>query len=1003
MPRFSVVIPVYNGAKYLDECVSSVLEQDFRDFEVILVDDKSTDRSVEVEERLADRDSRVVSLIQETNGGTLCARKRGVASSAGEYVLLMDQDDSMARGTLSKLDAILEESPVDILHFGVEIAAENDGATGALSGMLSYLTPSPRALSGEKILSAQFAESNGFDWNVHHKAYRGELARTCWGAAENVSLTLSDDLYMSFILASRAESYLAIEDSPWYIYHLGRGETFGSQVNLKSFLRTSERDNKAYRLVSGYVERNRKTMARNDWDDRLSDVRDRLIEHIINEMNDKLSKGDWGEALSDISKQWDVDALAGELFRLVRDKSYDYVVTHSADAAKDETLASLIGVTQTLDMRVNGEGSARYRMMKSSALTHLREAGLCAPFVRRHIALFATTHKEVDVPQANCIVPVQVGNKAKRFSWAAQDDSGDSIAELNPMYCELTTQWWAWKNVRADYYGFCHYRRYFDFSNERHRENPFGEIIDQTIDWDAQARYGLDDKTIASVVDGWDVVTTEVKDFSTFPGGFKNPLDHYLHAPHLRVDDLRQVMSIAKEMHPDFADDIDEFLSGSRACFCNMFIMKSDFFNRYCSWLFPILERFVEGWDSSTYSHEGLRTPGHLSERLLNVYLLHERRINPTLRWNQLQCVHFEHPERSRAVKLAPCDAAGSSSSIPIVFAADNNYVPMLATTMFSLLSNASLEHTYDIVVLEKDISPRNQLLITDFLSRFDNAHVRFCDVSGSIRAYNLRTNNEHISVETYYRFLVQDVLPGYDKVIYLDSDLIVCGDVAELFETELGTNLVAAARDIDFLGNLNMPGGKRMAYAHEILGMENPYDYFQAGVLVLNTAQMRRLHPIERWLEIASDSDYIYDDQDILNAECQGRVIYLDNAWNVMNDCGGRIRKVFSFAPSEIYDAYIDAYHHPKIVHYAGFEKPWKPGSCDYSELYWSYARQTPFYETMLKQASDRQNQVAKTALPPRAIGEKSALRVFDPLLPLGSRRRELMKAIIRVMRGRD
>lgn len=1001
MPRFSVVIPVYNGAEYLEECVGSVLRQDFEDFEVILVDDRSADGSVEVEKRLADCDSRVTLLIQKENGGTLRARKRGVISTSGEYVLLMDQDDSIAPGVLSKLDATLKANPVDILHFGVEVVAENNDAADALSGMLSYLTPKPRALHDEEILAIQFAESGGFDWNVHHKAYRGELARACWGDAEDTSLTLSDDLYASFIVASRAQSYLALGNSPWYIYHLGRGETFGSQVDLASFLKTSERDCKAYRLVSRYVEHCRETTARNDWDDRLSDVRERLVEHTINEMNDKLNESKWGEALSVITEHWDADALAGELFRLVRDKSYDYVAAHLADAADDETLALLIDVTQTLDARVNGEESARYRTMKSSALTHLREAGLCAPLVRRHIALFSTTHKEVDVPQANCIIPVQVGNKAKRFSWAAQDDSGDNIAELNPMYCELTTQWWAWKNVQADYYGFCHYRRYFDFSNEHHPENPFGEVIDQTIDWNAQARYGLDDKTIASAVDGWDVVTTEVKDFSAFPGGFRNPLDHYLHAPHLRVDDLRRVMSITKEMHPDFADDIDRFLSDSRACFCNMFIMKRDLFNRYCSWLFPILERFVKGWDSSTYSHEGLRTPGHLSERLLNVFLLHERRVNPAMRWNQLQCVHFERPERLRAVKLAPCDIAGALSSIPIVFAADNNYVPMLATTIFSLLSNANPNHTYDIVVLEKDISPRNQLLMTSFLSRFDNARVRFCDVSGSVRAYNLRTNNEHISVETYYRFLVQDALPGYDKVIYLDSDLIVCGDVAELFNTELGTNLVAAARDIDFLGNLNMPDGKRMIYAREILGMENPYDYFQAGVLVLNTAQMRRLHPIERWLEIASDSDYIYDDQDILNAECQGRVNYLDNAWNVMNDCGGRIRKVFSFAPAQIYDAYIDAYHHPKIIHYAGFEKPWKPGRCDYSELYWSYARQTPFYETLLKLTSDSRVGSTKPALPPRAIGEGSVLRVFDPLLPFGSRRRELLKALVRTVRG--
>ena len=118
--------------------------------------------------------------------------------------------------------------------------------------------------------------------------------------------------------------------------------------------------------------------------------------------------------------------------------------------------------------------------------------------------------------------------------------------------------------------------------------------------------------------------------------------------------------------------------------------------------------------------------------------------------------------------------------------------------------------------------------------------------------------------------------------------------------------------------------------------------------MLVLNTAETRKLHPFETWLELASNSEYLYDDQDILNAECQGRVKYLDTAWNVMVNCDNRFKKVFSFAPANMFDDFMRAYADPKIVHYAGYEKPWKPGPCDMEELYWSYARRTPFYEQL-------------------------------------------------------
>ena len=137
----------------------------------------------------------------------------------------------------------------------------------------------------------------------------------------------------------------------------------------------------------------------------------------------------------------------------------------------------------------------------------------------------------------------------------------------------------------------------------------------------------------------------------------------------------------------------------------------------------------------------------------------------------------------------------------------------------------------------------------------------------------------------------------------------------------------------------------------------------------------------------------------------------YLDPSWNVMHDCDGRVEKVFSFAPAEVYDRYREAYAAPRIVHYAGYEKPWKPGPCDERGLWWSYARRTPLYEEALALLA------AQAAPPPpapepapevpqheRAVSEESGLRrVLDPLLPLGSRRREWAKALGRALRGRS
>ena len=104
-PRLSVVIPAHNGERYLEEGAASVLGQDFTDLELILVDDASSDATRDVIGRLAAADPRVRPVLLDENQGTLGARQAGVAASRGAYVTLVDQDDELAPGALTKVMA----------------------------------------------------------------------------------------------------------------------------------------------------------------------------------------------------------------------------------------------------------------------------------------------------------------------------------------------------------------------------------------------------------------------------------------------------------------------------------------------------------------------------------------------------------------------------------------------------------------------------------------------------------------------------------------------------------------------------------------------------------------------------------------------------------------------------------------------------------------------------------------------------------------------------------
>lgn len=377
MPRFSIVVPTYNGAAHIRECLASALGQGPSDLEVIVVDDLSSDDTAALARTVAAADPRVRVIERDENGGTLRARRDGVLASKGDYVLLLDQDDELAPGALEAVDAALAAaSDPDILHFGVRVVAENDAASQAAAGMAGFLTPQPRRLEKDEILVAQFAETGGFDWHVHHKALRGELARRAWGSAADVRLTLSDDLYASLMLCSLARSYVAVADAPWYVYHLGRGETFGEALTLADVRSMSERDLAAWELARAFAASG--AAPRPDWPERLADVRDRLAEHVMNELHDGLPRELWHEAHEAVLERWPADAVAAELCRFVRDRAYALYDARSYPAPDDE-LHELVSEKRRACALVEGEGSRRYREMRAAAERHLADLEALRP------------------------------------------------------------------------------------------------------------------------------------------------------------------------------------------------------------------------------------------------------------------------------------------------------------------------------------------------------------------------------------------------------------------------------------------------------------------------------------------------------------------------------------------------------------------------------------------------------------------------------------------------
>lgn len=1010
MPKISIVIPAYNVGNYLQECLDSVRNQTFSDIEAIVVNDASPDNVGEVAAQAAAQDARIRVVTNNPNMGTHRTRMAGVENASGEYTFFLDGDDALKPDMCEQLAAEIDKHPVDVLHFGLTVVATNDLLENERQAFETFNnTPTPDS-TGEDIVRDIFDESRGYkvDWRVTQRLYKTSLLKKAFAAMTRDRLGRSQDGYECFVVSAFAQSYHSCKDCRGYIYYYGRGISGTNMINAAKYARYCGHFKADFNAAYEFADAQRSEMLH----DCAQGFQRKATEILANDWKVRVPEEEKAEAAKQMEAVFGPAITGRELYRFVRDDAYA-LLSKGQLLPTDANLSNWFGIANAISVptdRVSAD-TIRFHEMKRIAISHMHElteksnnTEAFQNYDKQNIRIFVTAHKNVDRFDSDIMQPVQVGPKNERFPWAFHDDEGENIADLNPRYCELTTQYWAWKNINADYYGFCHYRRYFDFSETVHEENAFGEIMDDYIDAKAAKEYGLDDNNIAHVVKQYDVITTPFGDLDEIINKYGSPRALWEAAPLLHDDDLKRCYQILCAMYPDYRKDAQDFFNGNKACFCNMFIMKKEIFFDYCSWMFPILEEFDRNTDYSTYSKEALRTPGHLSERLLNIYLMHHKRISSNWKFKELQCVHFTNPEP--AEELEPLDVF-DKPIVPVVFAADDNYVPQLTTTVYSAMKNADPSYFYDVVVLQRNIAWDKQERLRDFFKQFPNMSLRFTNVERELSGHDLSTNNAHISIETYYRFLIQKLLPFYDKVLYLDSDIVINGDIAKLYNTDLQGKLLGAIRDIDFLANLNVKHGKRMGYAKNVLKMKNPYDYFQAGVLVLNTKAMRERYTIRQWLTYASNPAFIHNDQDVLNAHCEGEVLYLPWEWNVVHDCGGRVGNLFVQAPNDIYDAYMRSRNNPQIIHYAGFQKPWTDPDCDFASIYWRYARETPFYERLLKRVvkatAPKAPVIVTPAKPPRAVGEDSPIRkIIDPIMPIGSRRRELLKSIGRTARGR-
>lgn len=269
-----------------------------------------------------------------------------------------------------------------------------------------------------------------------------------------------------------------------------------------------------------------------------------------------------------------------------------------------------------------------------------------------------------------------------------------------------------------------------------------------------------------------------------------------------------------------------------------------------------------------------------------------------------------------------------NQKEIPIFFSIDDGYAPYLSVALTSAIKNSDKRRNYKAIILYQELSEENK----NKLSLLAEPHfkIEFIPMSDGLESITDRKSNhlrcEYFTLTIYFRLFIAAMFPQYDKGIYIDSDVVLLGDIAELFNTDIGDNYIGACYDHS-IENVE-PFCK---YIREAVGVDNK-KYINSGVLLMNLKKLREAEFHKHFLSLLNEYHFesVAPDQDYINAMFYGNIYYLDDIWDTMPNDSRPING------------------NAKLIHYNLFSKPWCYDNIQYGEYFWEYAKTSGYMECL-------------------------------------------------------
>ena len=921
--KVSVVIPVYNVKDYLRQCLDSLLAQTLAEIEIVCVDDGSGDGSAEILREYEQRGDRVKVRWQE-NRGAGTARNEGIRVATGEYLFFCDADDYLAPDLLEKLYAAAVKHDAELVFFTRTLWSEAQGAITK-----EYQLPQAALTHAQPFAAADFKDDilSLFGPQPWNKLVKAEFVREKNLRYQEVP-RMNDVLFSAVAVAS-AERITVLPVSGYFHRIEQPGEHLQSQGG----------NNRTPYIAFDVYEEIRKELLT------------RGLYATFRKSFYKTAESTFAYSLRTV----DDVALLAELFRRAREFMLRAVDEDCAD------VKSLLIANATLSGYL-GDLAEKWPV-KPEVVSALAASAAAAPR-RKPVALICDDAYTLPCVVALTSLALAAAQREDYVIYVCvngmSDENRAAIAalkgepwKLDIRFVELDME--RYRSIYVHYDGNTGAGSITAFAKF---DLPYLLAEDKVLYLDGDILVKKDPAPLFDVALGGAIVAA-VRDSGRLYNntGLRAQLKCYFNSGVMLLD-------LKKMRQGDYRRKLIE----AKIALNNPKLVDQDAFN--IAFDGRVKQLPIDYNALMVNLHNNL---GRFTMRRLNAFYATAHSCVRALE-DDLTILHFASKEKPwkysdvRYVRewdeyyarsplaetplprgrfhedaASVADAPVAGGVIPVMMATDANYLPYTYVTILSALANhrggAAMKFH---IAMPAAPTAAEWMPFAELAKKFAGASIEYVVLGDDFA--NVQMKIAHISKPTFYRLRAASLFPQYDKIIYLDGDIVVEGDLAKLYAIDLGENYLAGVRAASYRWNEKWFVG--YCQRGDIPGIDQ---YINAGMIMMNLAAIRRDGLEPEFIERAGRG-YDGQDQDVLNGACYGRIQQLDYAFNCQiskyETLPGRLKKVFS--EKEI----IAADNWPEIIHYAAKNKPWQDFSLPLADRWWKYAAATPYYERFVAEA---------------------------------------------------